>query len=85
MFHNVLSVSCFTSGSQCHMMYHNVLQVFHDVLLCLNNVLQCLVSQAMIGIADHTAANRLRDRDNAAGIGDNSSGLVDIAMKVIPC
>ena len=52
-----------------------------------NNVLRCLVSQAMVGIAD-----RLRDHDNAAGIGDNSAeigddaaGIVDIAAKVIPC
>ena len=35
---------------------------------------------------------RLRDRDNAAGIGDNSAeigdgtaGIVDIAANVIPC
>ena len=45
------------------------------------------------------AADRLRDRDNAAGIGDNSAevgnnsaeigdgaaGIVDIAANVIPC
>ena len=37
-------------------------------------------------------ADRLRDRDNAAGIGDNSAeigdgaaGIVDIAANVIPC
>ena len=50
-------------------------------------------------ISDHGAANRLRDRDNAAGIGDNSAeigdnyaeigdgatGIVDIGANVIPC
>ena len=43
-------------------------------------------------IDDRTAAERLRYRDNAAGIGDNSAeivddaaGIVDIATKVIPC
>ena len=57
---------------------HVVLLVAHDVLCvsrcitmfykCFNNVLRCLVSGAMIGIAD-----RLRDCDNAAGIGDKSA------------
>ena len=50
-------------------------------------------------IGAHGAADRLRDRDNAAGIGDNSAeigvnsaeigdgtaGIVDIAANVIPC
>ena len=59
-----------------------------------NNVLWCLASRATIGAAD-----RLRYRDNAAGIGDNSAevgdnsaeigdgaaGIVDIAANVIPC
>ena len=43
-------------------------------------------------IGDCAAADRLRDRDNAAGIGDNSAeigdgaaGIVDIAANVIPC
>ena len=50
-------------------------------------------------IGDLVAADRLRDRDNAAGIGDNSAeigdnsteigdgaaGIVDIAANVIPC
>ena len=38
------------------------------------------------------AADHLRDRDNAAGIGDNTAeigddaaGIADIAAKVIPC
>ena len=78
-------------------MFHNVLHVFHDVLLCFmfceshNNWLR------LIGARPVT--DRLRDRDNAAGIGDNSAeigdnsadigdgaaGIVDIAANVIPC
>ena len=64
-----------------------------------NNVLWCLASRATIGIAVSAAADRLRDRDNASGIGDNSAeigdgaaeigdgaaGIVDIAASVIPC
>ena len=62
-----------------------------------NNVLSCLASRATIG--DGASADRLRDRDNVAGIGDNSAeigdnsaeigdgaaGIVDIAANVIPC
>ena len=43
-------------------------------------------------IGDSAAADRHRERDNAAGIGDNSAefgdgaaGIVDIAANVIPC
>ena len=43
-------------------------------------------------IGARAAADRVRDRDNAAGIGDNSAeigdgtaGIVDIAANVIPC
>ena len=43
-------------------------------------------------ISDRVATDRLRDRDNAAGIGNNSAeisddaaGIVDIAAKVISC
>ena len=50
-------------------------------------------------IGDRVAADRLGDRDNAAGIGENSAeigdnsaeicdgaaGIVDIAANVIPC
>ena len=57
-----------------------------------NNVLRCLVCRAKIDIGDHAAADRLRDHDNAAGIGDNSAeigddtaGIVDMVAKVIPC
>ena len=79
--HQMVSVSwcfksfswCFTSDSQCFTMYHNVLHVFHDVLWCFtmfNNVLWSLASRATIGVAASATADRLRDRDNAAGIGD---------------
>ena len=57
-----------------------------------NNVLWCLASRAAIGVAASAPADRLRDRDNAAGIGDNSAeigdgaaGIVDIAANMIPC
>ena len=57
-----------------------------------NNVLHCLVSCATVGISDCVAADRLRDYDNAARIsasstevGDDATGIVDIATKVIPC
>ena len=60
-------------------------------------VLWRLASRATIGA--RRASDRLRDRDNAAGIGDNSAeigdnsaeigdgaaGIVDIAANVIPC
>ena len=43
-------------------------------------------------IGDRAAADRLRDRDNSAGIGDNSAeiddgaaGIIDVAANVIPC
>ena len=43
-------------------------------------------------ICSHVAADRLMDRNNAAGISDNSAeigdgatGIVDIAANVIPC
>ena len=56
-----------------------------------NNVL-CLASHATIGVVASAPADRLRDRDNAAGIGDNSAeigddaaGIVAIAANVIPC
>ena len=57
-----------------------------------NNILRCLVSRATIAIGDRAAADRLRDRDNAAGIGDNfaeidddATGIVDISAELIPC
>ena len=45
-----------------------------------------------IGVTASVPADRLRDRDNPAEIGDNSAetwdgaaGIVDIAVNVIPC
>ena len=53
------------------MMFHDVSQCFTSVscFTMFNNVSRCLVSRATIG----------RDRDNAAGIGDNSSEIGDDA------
>ena len=42
-----------------------------------NNILQCLVSRGTIGITNCAAADRLRDREGAAGISDNAEGLGD--------
>ena len=92
MFHNVLSVSwCFTT-------FHDVSQCLTRVSWCFtifNNVSQYLVSHATIGLtkySDSQSANHLRDRDNAAGIGNNSAeigddaaGIVYITVKVISC
>ena len=71
-------VSRFTCLSWCFTMF--------------NNVLWCLVSCATIGVAASATADRLRDSDNTAGIGNNSAeigngttGFVDIAANVIPC
>ena len=86
-------------------MFHNVLRVFHNVLLVVHDVLRCItmfyiyfmmfsesrnVRRCLIG--DRAATDRLRDRDNSAGIGDNSAeigdgaaGIVDIAAYVILC
>ena len=36
-------------------------------------------------IGDLAAADCLRNRDNAAGIGDNFAEIGDIAANVIPC
>ena len=75
-------------------MDHNVLHVFHDVLLCLTMFYDDGESRNYrhYRIGDRAAANRLRDRDNAALIGDNSAeisdgtaGIVDITLNVIPC
>ena len=69
-------------------MFYMCFMMFYYV----NNVLWCLASHATIGA-------RLRDRDNAAGIGDNSAeigdnsaeigdgtaGIVDIATNMIQC
>ena len=81
-------------------MYHNVLHVFHDVLLCLTMFSASRNDRRLHGrIGDCVAADRLRDRDNGAGNGDNSveisdssteigdgaAGIVDISANVIPC
>ena len=57
-----------------------------------NTVLWWLASLATIGVNASATANRLRDRNNAAWIGDNAAeigdgatGIVNIAPNVIPC
>ena len=96
MFHNVLKVF-----HDVLLVAHDVLKVVHNVSQCFtcisgcftmfNNIL-CLASRATIG--DRAADDRLwrlRDCDNAAGIGDNSAeigddaaGIINIAANVIP-
>ena len=72
------------------MMFYDVSQCFTCVSCCFNmfNNVLCLASCTTIG----AAADRLMDRDNAAGIGDSSAeigdgaaGIVDIAANVIAC
>ena len=53
-------------------MYHNVLHVFLDVLLCFMMFSESRNDRHR-HISDRAAADRLRDRDNATGIGDNSA------------
>ena len=70
--------------------FRDVLLVVHNVLRCItmfymcfmmfNNVLLCLASRATIG--DGAAADRLRDRDNVAGIGDNSAEIGDNSAEI---
>ena len=50
-----------------------------------NNVLWCLASSATNGVAASAPADRLRDRDNSAEIGDGAAVIVYIAANVIPC
>ena len=71
-------------------MYHNVLQGFHDVLLCFS-VFSESRNDRNRRISERAAADRIRDRDKVAGIGDNSAeiggdaaGIVDSATNVIP-
>ena len=47
-----------------------------------NNDLWCLASRATIGVAALAAPDRLRDRDNAAGIGDNSAEIDDNSAEI---
>ena len=65
-------------------MYHNVLHVFHDVLLCFMLFSKPLNDRRR-RISDRAAADHLRDRNNAAEIGDGAAWIVDIAANVIPC
>ena len=79
-------------------MFHNVLHVFHDVLQCFMMYSESRNDRRR-RIGARAAADRLRDRDNAAGISDNSAefgdnsteigdgtaGIVDIAANMIPC
>ena len=82
----------FYDVSRCITMFYKCFMMFYYVL-------RCLVSRATIGIGDRAAADRLRDCDNATGIGDDcaeigddakeigddAAGIVAIAAKVIPC
>ena len=64
-------------------MFYDVSQCFTCVSWCFttfNNVLWCLASRATIG--DRAAADRLRDRDSAAGIGDNSAEIGDNSAEI---
>ena len=73
---------CFTSGSQCFMTFHDASQCFTSVSWCFsmfNNVLQRLVSCATIGIATSATAYHPKVRDNAEGIGNNSTEICDDA------
>ena len=63
-------------------MYYNVLQVFHDVLLCLK-MFSVLCNDQHRRIGDPAAVDRLKDCDNAAGIGDSSSEIGDDATGIV--
>ena len=63
------------------MMFHNVLRVFHDVLLCLTMFSESRNDRRR-RIGDHAAADRLRDRDNAAGIDDNSAEIINNSAEI---
>ena len=81
MFHNVLSVF-----DDVLLVVHDLSQCFKSVSWCFtmfNNILGCLVSLATIGIYASAAADRVRDRNNAARIGNDTAGIVAIAAKVI--
>ena len=79
MFHIVLRV------------FHDVLLVVHYFLRCItmfyvfHNVLLCLTmfseshNERRRRISNRAAADRLRDLDNATGIGDNSAGIIAMA------
>ena len=53
-------------------MFHNVLRVFHDVSLVVHDVLLC---KSMFNNVLLCLGNRLRDRDNAAGIDESAAEI----------
>ena len=66
--------------------------MFYMCFMMFYYVLCCLASRVTIGVTASAAFDRLRDRDNAVGIGDNSAeigdgaaGIIDISVNVIPC
>ena len=102
------SADIVASNDKCFLMFHNVLRVFHDALLVVHDVILCITMFYMfhdvllcLTMFSKSCNNRrppqgsrqrLRDRDNTAGIGDNSAEIsddatwiVDITTKVIPC
>ena len=62
-------------------MFHNVLHVFHDVLLCLTMICESR-NDWRRHIGARAVTDRLRDRDNAAGIGDNSAEISDNSAEI---
>ena len=79
-------------------MLSDVLLVVHDVLLVVHDVSQCFMMFYCFMMFSESCndqcrriGNHLKDRDNDAGIGDNSAeisddaiGIVYIAAKVTP-
>ena len=82
VFHNVLLVVHDVSQvvfnvSQCITMFNDASQCFTSVSRCFtmfNNNLWCLES---CSTSNSGAADHLRDRDNAVGIGDNNAWIGD--------
>ena len=69
----------FYDVSRCITMFYMCFRIFYYVL-------RCIVSLATISIAASATADRLRDRDNAAGISDNSAEIGDDAAGIVdPC
>ena len=62
-------------------MLYNVLHVFHDVLLCLTMFSESRNDRRR-RIGERGAADRHRDPNNAAGIGDNSAEVGDNSAEV---
>ena len=61
----------------CFMMFYYVLHVFHDVLLCF-----MMFSESRNDRRFCRRADRLRDRANAAGIGDNFAEIDDNSAEI---